>query len=177
MTQRALASEAQALFEKDKSARGNASQFFVAGELCRRGYAAALTMGNTPNTDILCSNLEGTKFVHVQVKTFVPGSRTCSVGMKAEQDLGPRFFWVLGGIPLSDSTSPFGYYVVPSSIMAKHVSADYRNWLSSLGAKGQKHKDTKVRAIHLPPRRSKYDVFDLAIYRNRWDLIDQKLQG
>lgn len=43
----------------DKSTRGNASQFFVAGELCRRGYSAVVTLGNTPNTDILCSNLDG----------------------------------------------------------------------------------------------------------------------
>ena len=39
----------------DKSTRGNASQFFVAGELCRRGYSAVVTLGNTPNTDILWS--------------------------------------------------------------------------------------------------------------------------
>jgi len=51
---------------KEKSTRGNASQFFVAGELCRRGYSAVVTLGNTPNTDILCSNIEGTKFVHIQ---------------------------------------------------------------------------------------------------------------
>ena len=50
--------------------RGNASQFFVAGELCRRGYAAVVTLGNTPNTDVLCSNTEGTRFVHIQVKTY-----------------------------------------------------------------------------------------------------------
>ena len=56
----------------DKNYRGNASQFFIAGELCRRGYSAVVTLGNTPNTDILCSNLEGTKFVHIQVETFVP---------------------------------------------------------------------------------------------------------
>ena len=70
----------------DKSTRGNASQFFVAGELCRRGWVAVVTLGNTPNTDILCSNTAGTKFVHVQVKTFVPGNRTVSVGMKAENN-------------------------------------------------------------------------------------------
>lgn len=83
--------------EKEKSSRGNASQFFVAGELCRRGYSAVVTLGNTPNTDILCSNLEGTKFVHIQVKTFVPGNRTCSVGVKAERDFGENFFWGLSG--------------------------------------------------------------------------------
>jgi hypothetical protein len=43
----------------------------------------------------------GTRFVHIQVKTFVPGGRSCSVGMKAEQDFGENFFWVLGGIPES----------------------------------------------------------------------------
>jgi hypothetical protein len=30
---------------KDKSSRGNASQFFIARELCRRGYSAVVTWG------------------------------------------------------------------------------------------------------------------------------------
>ena len=29
----------------DKTFRGNASQFFVAGELCRRGFYAVITLG------------------------------------------------------------------------------------------------------------------------------------
>ena len=79
----------------DKSSRGNASQFFVAGELCRRELVAVVTMGNTPNTDILCSNREGTKFVHIQVKTFVPGNATVSVGKKAEKNYGKNFIWAV----------------------------------------------------------------------------------
>ena len=71
----------------NKNARGSAAQFFVAGELCRRDLVAVVTMGNTPNTDVLCSNVEGTKFVHIQVKTFPPGNRKVTVGMKAEKDL------------------------------------------------------------------------------------------
>jgi hypothetical protein len=67
--------------EKDKSARGNASQFFVARELCRRGYAAVVTMGITPNTDILCSNRAGTRFVHIQVKSFLPGNHSQRVSV------------------------------------------------------------------------------------------------
>lgn len=51
--------------EKDKSYLGASSQFFLAGELCRRGYAAVVALGNTPNTDVLCSNRDGTKFVHI----------------------------------------------------------------------------------------------------------------
>jgi hypothetical protein len=84
--------EDNAMPSADKSTRGNASQFFVAGELCRRGHCAVVTLGNTPNTDILCSNLAGTRFVHIQVKTFVPGRRTCSVGLTAERNFGDNFF-------------------------------------------------------------------------------------
>ena len=83
----------------DKTFRGNASQFFVAGELCRRGYYAVVTLGNAANTDILRSNVAGTKFVHAQVKTYLPGNKTCSIGQKAEKSYGDNFFWVLGGIP------------------------------------------------------------------------------
>ena len=59
--------------KSDKSARGNASQFFVAGELCRRELVALVTIGNTPNTDILCSNKAGTKFPLVRRLADQPG--------------------------------------------------------------------------------------------------------
>ena len=114
---------------KDKNSRGSASQFFVAGELCRRGLVAVVTMGNTPNTDILCSNTAGTKFVHIQVKTYVPGSRTVSVGRKAEKNYGENFIWVLGGIPKPESDNPFEYYIIPSSELAKNVIEAHEKWL------------------------------------------------
>jgi hypothetical protein len=163
--------------DKDKSSRGNASQFFIAGELCRRGYSAVVTMGNTPNTDILCSNLQGTKFVHIQVKTFVPGNRTCSVGMKAEKDFGKNFFWVLGGIPKPNTNKMFEYFIIPSSVMAKNVRAIHELWLHTPGKKGQKHKDNKVRTVHLPPYKSQYGNFNILKYRERWDLIEKKLRA
>ena len=108
---------------KEKSTRGNASQFFIAGELCRRGYSAVVTLGNTPNTDILCSNIDGTKFVHIQVKTFIPGNRTCSVGKKAEKSYGDIFFWILGGIPQPNSEMAFQYFVIPSLVMSKNIKS------------------------------------------------------
>ena len=160
---------------QEKSTRGNASQFFVAGELCRRGFSAVVTMGNTPNTDILCSNIEGTRFVHIQVKTFVPGGRTCSVGMKSEKDFGENFFWVLGGIPAPESKSEFVYYVIPSSVMAKEVSKAHRAWLKAPGKKGQEHNDNTVRTVTLPPYKS-FSNWDVSEYKNRWDLIKEKLK-
>ena len=96
---------------KNKNARGSAAQFFVAGELCRREFVAVVTMGNTPNTDVLCSNIKGTKFVHIQVKTFPPGNRTCSVGRKATINYGKKFIWILAGIPKKGETKNFEYYL------------------------------------------------------------------
>lgn len=49
----------------DKGYRGDAAQFFVAGELCRRTLVAVVTLGNCPNTDILVSNAAGTRLYHV----------------------------------------------------------------------------------------------------------------
>src|SRR3989338_10152909 len=99
--------------ESDKTHRGSASQFFIAGELCRRGLVAVITMGNCPNTDILCSNKEGTKFLHIQVKTFRPRDKDCSVGLKAEKNYGDNFFWILCGIPEPDEDKPFQYFIIP----------------------------------------------------------------
>ncbi len=161
--------------EKEKSTRGNASQFFVAGELCRRGYSAVVTLGNTPNTDILCSNIQGTKFVHIQVKTFVPGNRTCSVGLKAEKYFSDNFFWVLGGIPKPDSDSNFEYYILPSSVMAKSVYETHQRWLKTPGKNGRPHKDSAVRAVYIPPYKPTHGGLDISEYLGRWDLIEEKL--
>jgi hypothetical protein len=160
--------------EHDKSHRGNASQFFVAGELCRRGYAAVVTLGNTPNTDVLCSNRRGTKFVHIQVKTFLPGTKTCSVGLKAERRFGPTFFWVLAGIPAPMSTLPFEYFVIPCEAMAPNVAAYHRNWLGTPGKNGRAHRDNKVRAVAVAPGAASY-FWHVESYRNQWSLLERVL--
>jgi len=160
---------------KDKSSRGNASQFFVAGELCRRGWVAVVTLGNSPNTDILVSNTEGTKFVHIQVKTFVPGNKTVSVGRKAEKLYGANFMWVLSGIPHPGSKRDFEFYIIPASEVSKHVGTAHQLWLKAPGKKGQEHRDSNVRTIHLPPAKS-FSGWDVTEYRDRWDLIESLLK-
>lgn len=157
-----------------KTTRGNAAQFFVAGELCRRGHSAVVTLGNTPSVDILCSNAEGTRFAHIQVKTFEPGNRTCSVGVKACTDFGPTFFWVLAGIPSAGSQRGFEYYIIPSREMARNVSEGHEKWLTAPGRNGRAHNDSKVRAVSLPPYRPFWS-WDITPFRDRWDLIDEVL--
>tara|TARA_B100000214_G_C23705888_1_gene507439 strand:- start:91 stop:585 length:495 start_codon:yes stop_codon:yes gene_type:complete len=162
----------------DKNYRGNASQFFIAGELCRRGYSAVVTLGNTPNTDILCSNLEGTKFVHIQVKTFVPTNKTCSIGVKAEKNYGENFIWVLGGIPKPDDVeSEFIYYIIPSPVLSEQITQRHQNWMDTPARDGSKHNETNMRTVDIPPYKNRQEnlQWDITPYKNRWDLICEKL--
>ena len=159
---------------ENKNARGSSAQFFVAAELCRRELVAVVTMGNTPNTDILCSNTEGTKFVHIQVKTYVPGNKTVTVGQKAEKDFGKNFIWVLAGIPKAGNDTDFEYYIIPSPEVAINVSKAHQLWLSESGKNGKERKDGSVRTIHLPPN-SSYSGWRIDEYKNRWDIIESLL--
>lgn len=155
----------------DKGYRRDASQFFIAGELCRRGMVAVITLGNCPNTDILCSDSDGKKFVHIQVKTFRPGDKTCSVGMKAEKAYGENFFWILGGIPSGDSSANFIYYIVPSNVMSQKVRAEFNAWVNSPGKKKPHDPENTVRTIYLPPHKQSW----LSEFQNCWDFIEKKL--
>ena len=160
---------------KNKNARGSAAQFFVAGELCRRELVAVVTMGNTPNTDVLCSNIKGTKFVHIQVKTFPPGNRTCSVGRKATINYGKKFIWILAGIPKKGETKNFEYYIIPSGVLAENVSKAHSAWLSDPGTKGKKRKDSDILTVHIPPFKN-YIGWSIKKYKNRWDIIEKLLK-
>jgi hypothetical protein len=157
-----------------KVQRGNASQFFVAGELCRRGYVAVVTMGNTPNTDILCSNVEGTKFLHIQVKTFKPKSRTCTVGKKSENDYGENFIWVLCGLPEVDDDTPPEFYIIPSSEMSKQISRSHQEWLNGRPAKGRTRKDSGMRTVIIPPYTSS-SGWSIEGYKGNWNVIENLL--
>lgn len=161
----------------DKTHRGNSSQFYVAAELCRRGLVAVITMGNCPNTDVLCSNKEGTKFCHIQVKTFRPHDKTCAVGLKAEKEYGDNFFWVLGGIPeLNDKDQTFKYFVIPSREMGKNIREIFEIWAKTPGKKGQTRSQENIfRDIALPPKQN-LNGWDISSHLNNWKLIDDRLK-
>jgi hypothetical protein len=97
-------------------------------------------MGNTTNTDVLCSNREGTRFVHIQVKTFVPGTKTCSVGLNAERAFGPGFFWVLAGIPAADIGAAL--YEIQQSFTSASTTLGFRVPYMPEGMAGADHFDT-----------------------------------
>jgi Holliday junction resolvase-like predicted endonuclease len=52
-----------------KQLSGIAGEYYVAAELSRRGYLAAITLRNSEGIDILVSNIDGNKLFSIQVKT------------------------------------------------------------------------------------------------------------
>ena len=157
-----------------KITRANASRFFVAGELSRRGYSVNVTTGKTSDAHVHCSNAEGTKTVQIYVRTFEPGFNSCSVGAKAEEFFGDNFFWVLAGIPKPGGPGEFEYYVIPNRVMADNEPKYHRLWLETPGKNGRAHNDTTPRVVLLPPSTSPF-YWDVSGYRNNWDLIADKL--
>ncbi|MFN3700934.1 MAG: hypothetical protein ACK4VI_05340 [Alphaproteobacteria bacterium] len=166
----------------NKITRGNAGQYFTAGELSKRDFIASITLGNCPATDILCSNLDATKFVHIQVKTYVLGSTRVMVGKKSEINYGPNFFWILAGIPLADTDKDKDceYYIIPSKVISDTVKKNHKIWAEGTGKNGQKRNgETSARIVFIGEKQAeKYyqDGFNFSEYKNAWGLIKDKLK-
>lgn len=159
----------------EKSSRGNAGQFRVASELCRRGMQASITLGNTPGVDVLCMSADGRKCVTIQVKTFRAGQNKCTVGEKAEVDRGGSFFWVLVG--LKDDEHPNAterFYILPSKDMARNVKDRHDRWLATPGRNGQKHNESRIRNVWMN-NKGPAGRFDISEYEDRWDYIEKAL--
>jgi len=98
-----------------------AGQFFVAAELCRRGAYAVTFAGNMPRIDILASNTDQTKTVHIQVKSKRKGTWQAHFRLDQLEEAislpeDPSRFWVLVDIGEDNSQSP-RYWIVPERRM------------------------------------------------------------
>ena len=84
---------------------GRAGEHFVATELNRRGAYAVTFAGNMPKIDILASNLERTRTVHIQVKTRRSGTWQTSVdeGRKCKRSSNKTNFWIF--VDLQDKSA------------------------------------------------------------------------
>jgi len=63
---------------------GVSGEYFVAGELSRRGYIASITLRNTRGIDILVTNSDASKSVGIQVKTNQNSTRSWMLNEKVE---------------------------------------------------------------------------------------------
>ena len=137
---------------------GNSGEYFVAGELERRGYTVAVPMSNVKDFDILAINRETHEQFAIQVKTTGYKQKKWVLSKKNKELKGNNIFYVF--VSLNELETP-EYHIVPSKVVADTIKADHQTWLNTPGKKGQQHKDTNIRAFT--------DEDD--IYLNKWELL------
>jgi hypothetical protein len=137
---------------------GIAGEYFVAAELSRRGYLAAVTIKNTKGVDILASNRDATKSVGIQVKTNQARKPEWMLNKKIEGVDSTNLFFVF--VLLNQLDQP-QYYVVPFAEAARYASENHKQWLATPGKKGQPHNENSIRWF----RDKDGD------YLGRWDLL------
>ena len=137
---------------------GNSGEYFVAGELERRGFTVALPMSNVKDFDILAINRQSYEQFAIQVKTIIHKKKSWPMGKKNEDLIGDNIIYVL--VSLNGLSEP-EYHIVPSKVVADRIREDHRRWLETPGAKGQPHKDNDIRIFS--------DEDDT--YLDRWDLF------
>ena len=138
---------------------GVAGEYFVAGELSRRGYIASISLRNTRGIDILATNAQASRSVTIQCKTSQLSQGHWILSDKCESFISENHFYVfvvLGG-PLERPR----YHIAPSAAVAKHVCDDHRGWLDTPGRRGQAHVDNPVRNFEDSSNE----------YLERWDLL------
>ena len=137
---------------------GNAGEYFVAGELERRGFTVAVPMSNVKDFDILAINRKNYNQYALQVKTTISNRKEWILSRKNEEITDPKVFYVF--VTLNGIEKP-EYHIVPSSIVASQIKNRHQAWLNSPSKNGQPHKDQSIRNFS--------DKDD--IYTERWDLL------
>jgi hypothetical protein len=141
---------------------GVAGEYFVAGELSRRGYVASITLRNTRGIDILASNADATRSVGIQVKTRQDAGTDWVLSKKAEEapdgDVADNLFYVF--VSLNGAGAPY-YHVVPRASVAAFIRANHAKWLATPGKKGQAHQDNAMRKFSDAKGK----------YRDAWSLL------
>lgn len=137
---------------------GVAGEYFVAGELSRRGYIASITLRNTRGVDVLAAGRDAARSVGIQVKTNQGSSKGWVLTNKADVLEEDGLFYVF--VNLNGLGAP-SYHVVPSAVVAEYVRTDHREWLSKPGIKGQKRRDNNIRKF--------WDRDDQ--WKDRWDIL------
>lgn len=144
--------------EKNNISTGNAGEYFVAGELERHGFTAAIPMSNVKDFDILAINRNTFEQFAIQVKTTSYKTKSWTLGVKNENIEGDNIVYFL--VSLNELEQP-EYHIVPSKIVAKTIREGHAKWLATPGRNGQQHNDNPIRKFS--------DLDDK--YLNNWECL------
>ncbi len=147
--------------EKNYISIGNAGEYFVAGELERHGFTAAVPMSNTKDFDILAINRKTHEQFAIQVKTASGKVKQWRLTSKNEELKGDNIIYFF--VALNEMDTP-EYHIVPSRTVARLVKKNHSDWLNTPGKNGQQHQENDIRSF--------YDKDDT--YLNNWSCLNYK---
>ncbi len=139
---------------------GVAGEYLVAGELSLRGFIASISLRNSRGIDIIASNAEATRSISIQVKTNSFGRNKWILNKKAEQYFSDNHYYVFVSLKVLGERPD--YYIVPSTVVAKHVRTSHSQWLQGRKRDGSMHKDSAIRNF--------MDIENK--YKEAWHLIE-----
>lgn len=146
------------LQELDKGQRGCSGEYFVCGELNKRGIIASLTIKNTKGIDILATNSDASKSVGIQVKTTIHPRIEYPSWMlqeKADNYYSDTLFYIF--VLLKDGKERPDFYIVPSKIVANHTKFGHQVWLKKM----RNNSFSKIRKFSDKDKK----------FLERWDLL------
>ena len=123
---------------------GNAGEYYVCAELCKRNVLALITPKNNPLFDVMASDPDGKRNVQIQVKTM---STTNKQGWKLGVDMtkkrkNPKLFVVL--VNMHDD-KPNDYYIYKYDAFAERVNEIYDEYISAKKKDGTSKKELSFR--------------------------------
>lgn len=135
----------------DKTLTALAGEFFVAAQLCLRGYVASLTLKNYPRVDIFCLNPKNGQQVAIQVKT-IRGGQHYYVPEEVDMLKHPFVF-----VHISSDNS-LQCFVVPSKEVAELSAMERDEYLN-------KHAHVRKEQPRM------LSVQAIQKYKDRWELL------
>jgi hypothetical protein len=114
--------------ERNSGLTGVSGEYYVAAELSRRGYLAAITLRNSRGIDIICSNGAATKSVQIQVKARTGERPSWIMNEKGENYHSKNLFYVFVNLSEDLAITPI-FSIVPSKVVASFIYRGHREWL------------------------------------------------
>jgi len=123
---------------------GNAGEYYVCAELCKRNILALITPKNNPIFDIIASDPEGKRSIQIQVKTMsITNKQGWKLGVNmTKKRNNPKLFVVLVNM---HNDKPNDYYVYKYDDLAQRINEVYNEYISEKKKDGTSKKELKFR--------------------------------
>lgn len=128
-----------------KQLSGISGEYFVAGELSRRGFLAAITLRNSESIDILANSIFTNKQICFQLKTS-QGKRKWPLSEKVEKDKSKNKIYIF--VNLLDENSLPEYFLIDALTLSVIIEEGHKKCLSAPNKKGEIHNNTKFREFN-----------------------------